>query len=167
MSYPKSYNKLSATSFTSGTSSLQKLEVSGALQFSGVQVASPVSNDSVCVSGQGVIVAPKSTLSSLTLCMPNNPSHGQVLYLSFTQCVKHISYKSTISFANKSQLTCAEAGDNITLIYDSNFNKWFKLSGSGCSCAVSPCCEPSSDSTPAPAPAPAGDADVAPASDSS
>lgn len=132
MSYPKSYNTLHATHLSAADSSLQNVSVGGFLQLTGVQVQCPVSDDIVYVSGQGSIIAPKNTLGSLTLSMPKNPLHGQVMYLSFTQSVKSISYKSLVSFANKSQLTSVQAGDNIVIMYDQTLNKWFKLSGSSC-----------------------------------
>jgi len=156
MSYPKSYQVLHATHFSAGDSSLQKASISGPLHLNGVQIKSPESGDCVYACGQGLIVAPKSTLGSLCICMPKAPCHGQVLYLSFTQDIKNISYKSPVSFANKSQLACAAAGDNITLIYNQEYNKWFKLTGSGCSCAPSPDCCPAdtvadtTDAAPAP-----------------
>jgi hypothetical protein len=145
MSYPKSYNTLHATHLSAADSSLQNVSVGGVFQLTGVQVQCPVSDDLVYVSGQGSIIAPKSTLGSLTLCMPKNPCHGQVLYLSFTQSIKNISYKSLVSFAHKSQLSSAQAGDNIVIMYDQNLNKWLKLSGSDCACTPSSCCEPVAD----------------------
>lgn len=125
MSYPKFVHDLRSTHLN-----LTNLTLSGDCLFKGVKVESPKSGDIVDIGTQGLIVAPSGSLSKLTIAMPSSAQDGQVLYLSFTQDVELCEFLSLIQFSNKSLLgPVIKAGDCITLMYNKERNKWFKLCG--------------------------------------
>ena len=131
MSYPKFFNVLNTTTSNTGS-----IVVNNVFSLQGVGIESPRSGDTVQVGSQGLIVAPVDTLGSLVVKMPDSAIDGQVLYLSFSQDIKKVSFVSTLNMANKSSVTFVHAGDTLSLIFNEKLNKWFKLSGSNCTCAA-------------------------------
>lgn len=109
----------------------EDLHVGGNIVLKGVAVVTPLSGNKIKLGSiaPGVIIAPKNSLTELEVLFPSNVTDGQLLFISFTQDVEKVVFKNA-KFANKSQLgPSVKAGDSITLFYNENSDKWYKLMG--------------------------------------
>lgn len=111
--------------------STSELSINGNFVLRGVAVVSPKSGNKVKIGaiGHGVIVAPNGPLNDVTVIFPEKAIDGQIMFISFTQDVKKVTFTNG-NFANKSTLgPVVKAGDSITLFYHEATGKWYKLAG--------------------------------------
>jgi hypothetical protein len=107
------------------------LNVAGNLSLKGVAVVVPKSGNRIKIGtiSPGLIVAPFTKLEEVDIIFPEKPVDGQIMFISFTQDVKKVTFSNS-NFANKSTLgPVVKAGDSITLFFHSGTNKWYKLAG--------------------------------------
>src|SRR5690349_16586932 len=111
---------------SASTLSTSDLNVNGNFVMKGVVVVSPRSGNKIKIGaiGHGVIVAPNGPLNDVTVVFPEHPKDGQVMFISFTQDVRRVTFANG-NFANKSTLgPVVKGGDSITLFFHGQTNKW-------------------------------------------
>lgn len=115
---------------TSNSFDVKNLAVTGNLILKGVTVVTPKTANKIKIGTlAGVIIAPRTALDQVTIMFPQKKTDGQVMFLSFTQDVKSVTFTNA-KFANGSLLgPSVKAGDSITLFYNAEMDKWYKLSG--------------------------------------
>lgn len=125
-----SANKI-VQSVSANTVNTTSLNVSGNFVLKGVTIVTPLSGHKIKVGaiGTGVIIAPTTSLDEVTVLFPQNSVDGQIMFISFTQDVKNVIFANAV-FANASLMKTAKAGDSITLFFNQESNKWYKLGGS-------------------------------------
>lgn len=116
---------------TASSVSTSDLNVSGNFVLKGVAVVSPKSGNRIKIGAiaPGIIVAPMGPLEEVTVIFPQKVTDGQVMFISFTQNVKKVSFSNGKFAANSTIGPAVKGGDSITLFYHGASDKWYKLAG--------------------------------------
>ena len=105
------------------------LNVGGEFRLKGISLVQPTSGKTITVpiASPGVIVAPTGPMDLVTLIFPKKAQDGTIVFISFTQNIKHVAVVNA-QMANKS-LTSGpvSAGTSTTLFYHAKTDKWYKL----------------------------------------
>lgn len=76
----------------------------------------------------GLIINSKKAIDDLIVVFPENCEDGQIMFLSFGQNFKRVSF-SNGTFANGNVFgTDIKSGDSVTLFFHGATKKWYKLS---------------------------------------
>ena len=95
---------------------------------SGQTYFTPVTGDSITPFTGSNLINPAGTLTNLTICVPANPTSGQIMEFSFTQTISSIHWSIALNQTHSvfaSVPTTVTQGGTIKIQYNPNTSTWY------------------------------------------